>query len=295
MTATLSAKPSSIDTVRTVADLRRRVSDWRRAGKTIAFVPTMGALHAGHISLVEAARHLCDRVMVSIFVNPTQFGPAEDFARYPRSEDADATLLDAAGADLLYAPSVDEMYPDGFSTAVTVSGLTDGLCGPLRPGHFAGVATVVTKLLLQGLPDVALFGEKDYQQLQVIRRFVRDLDIPVAVHGCPTVRDEQGLALSSRNAYLSPDRLAVARRLNRILFEIAAHLGERPDEVDRTIARGHDRLRALGFDPIEYLEVRDAETLAPLAVLDRPARLLVAARLDGVRLIDNIPLGPVAT
>lgn len=277
---------------RTVAALRAAVDGWRRDGLTVALVPTMGALHEGHLTLVRTARQRADKVVVSIFVNPTQFGPNEDYARYPRQEDQDARLLAAEGTDLLYAPSVAEMYPPGFATTVTVSGLTEGLCGPVRPGHFQGVATVVTKLLLQARPDVALFGEKDYQQLQVIRRLVRDLDIPVAIEGVPTVRDAHGLALSSRNAYLAPEELAVARQFNRVLFDMAAALRTRPEACREEAARACERLRTAGFTGIDYLEVCDAETLAPLERLDRPARILGAVRLGAARLIDNVPVQP---
>ncbi|MDH5411851.1 MAG: pantoate--beta-alanine ligase, partial [Alphaproteobacteria bacterium] len=193
---------------RTVSDLRARVRDWRTAGETVGLVPTMGALHEGHMTLVRAARAECDRVVVSIFVNPAQFGPREDFDSYPRQEARDLAMLAEAGVEAAFMPGVAEMYPDGFSTAVTVSGLTECLCGRGRPVHFRGVATVVTKLLLQCLPDAAFFGEKDFQQLQVIRRLAGDLDIPVAIRGVATVRETDGVALSSRNAYLTPDQRA---------------------------------------------------------------------------------------
>ncbi|MDF2766420.1 MAG: panC, partial [Rhodospirillales bacterium] len=212
---------SALPTVRTVPELRERIAAWREADQTIALVPTMGALHEGHLSLVTLARSLCARTVVSLFVNPTQFGPNEDLSAYPRDEAGDAAKLAEAGADLLYAPTVSEMYPKGFATRVTVSGLTDHLCGPHRPGHFEGVATVVTKLLLQGLPDAAVFGEKDWQQLQVIRRLARDLDIPVEIVGAPTVREPDGLAMSSRNAYLAPAERAVAATLPQVLSELA--------------------------------------------------------------------------
>ena len=195
---------TSLAAVRTIADLRARVREWRAAGQRIGFAPTMGALHEGHLSLVRAARQRCDRVVVSIFVNPTQFGPNEDFDAYPRNEAADLALLAGVSADLAYLPSVEVMYPKGACTTVTVTGITDGLCGAMRPGHFQGVATVVTKLLLQVLPDAAFFGEKDYQQLKTITRMARDLDIPCEIIGVPTVREADGLALSSRNVYLSP-------------------------------------------------------------------------------------------
>src|SRR5262245_48206292 len=195
---------SALPIVRTVAELRARVDGWRRDGERVGFVPTMGALHEGHLSLVRLARRHATRAVASVFVNPTQFGPNEDFERYPRNEAQDAGLLAGAGCDLLFAPTVTEMYPQGFGTTVTVAGVSEPLDGAARPGHFAGVATVVTKLLMQCGPDLAVFGEKDFQQLQVIRRLVRDLDIPVEIVGAPTERASDGLALSSRNAYLTP-------------------------------------------------------------------------------------------
>jgi pantoate--beta-alanine ligase len=279
----------NLTTIRTVADLRARVATWRAAGEKVGLVPTMGALHEGHLSLVQAARRRgADHVVVSVFVNPTQFGPNEDFSKYPRQEASDAAKLASVGADLLYAPDVGEMYPDGFSTTVHVAGLTEGLCGPLRPGHFNGVATVVSKLLLQCLPDVAVFGQKDYQQLQVIRRMVRDLDIPVLIEGAETVRDEAGLALSSRNAYLTPEQLVIARQLNTVLFDVAADVAAEPARCRSAIEWGLERLRAAGFDRIDYLAICDAATLEPLEIADRPARVLAAAFLGRTRLIDNI-------
>jgi pantoate--beta-alanine ligase len=281
--------PENLSVVRTVADLRARVARWRAAGDKVGLVPTMGALHEGHLSLVEAARRQgANHVVVSVFVNPTQFGPNEDFSKYPRQEAADAAKLATVGADLLYAPEVGEIYPDGFSTTVHVAGLTDGLCGPLRPGHFNGVATVVSKLLLQCLPDVAVFGQKDYQQLQVIRRMVRDLNVPVMIEGAETVRDATGLALSSRNAYLSPDQLAVARQLNRVLFAMAARVAAAPERCRSEIEWGLEELRVAGFDRIDYLAVCDAASLEPLEIADRPARVLAAAFVGRTRLIDNV-------
>lgn len=277
--------------VRTVAALRAEVKAWRRQGLKVVLVPTMGALHDGHLSLVREAQKLADRVVVSIFVNPRQFGVNEDFGRYPRQESADAGKLAAAAANLLFAPTVGEMYPDGFATNISVSGVTDDLCGAARPGHFDGVATVVTKLLLQCLPDLAIFGEKDYQQLLTIKRVVHDLDIPVTIMGAPTLREADGLAMSSRNAYLSPAEREVAARLPAILRELVG-AAEQGGDLAALSARGNDELRAAGFDAVDYLEFRDAETLAPLAELDRPARLLVAARLGTTRLIDNMPVEP---
>jgi pantoate--beta-alanine ligase len=281
-----------LDLARTVADLRSYTALWRRTGGSIGLAPTMGALHAGHLALLDTARRECGRVIASIFVNPKQFGPGEDFAAYPRSAAADLDLLGAAGADLVYLPAVEEMYPPGFATSVTVGGLSEGLCGRHRPGHFEGVATVVAKLLLQALPDVAYFGEKDYQQLLVIRRLARDLDIPVRIAAVPTVREADGLALSSRNAYLSPRERQIAPALPRVLREIAATLAREPEAVARELARGSAALEEAGF-AVEYLELRDAETLAALvSAPTAPARVFAAVWLGRTRLIDNMPLAP---
>ncbi len=280
----------AIPTVRTVAALRAAVAGWRGAGERVALVPTMGALHEGHASLLALARSRCRRTVVSLFVNPTQFGPHEDFAAYPRDEAEDAAKLAQAGADLLYAPTVAEMYPPGFATQVTVGGLTAHLCGPHRPGHFEGVATVVAKLLLQALPDVAVFGEKDWQQLQVIRRLARDLDIPVEIFGASTVRESDGLAMSSRNAYLAPTERRIAASLNRALQDLARAVAG--GEACR--AAEEHALRALleaGFASVDYVTVADAETLQPIARIgDRPARAFAAARLGRTRLIDNVAI-----
>jgi len=275
--------------LRSVAALRQQVAAWRKDGLRIAFIPTMGALHEGHLSLVKAGLKEADRVLVSIFVNPTQFGPNEDFSAYPRTEPADAAKLEGAGAHAVFAPSVEEMYPEGASTMVTVSRVSEGLCGAFRPGHFAGVATVVTKLLNQAQPDIALFGEKDYQQLQVIRLLVTDLDIPVAIRGVPTLREADGLAMSSRNAYLSPRERAIAPALHRTLQEVAAKL--RAGAASAEAAKeGIDAILAAGFSSVDYLELRAADDLTPMLAFDRPARLIVAARLGKARLIDNIPV-----
>ncbi|MBF0560879.1 MAG: pantoate--beta-alanine ligase [Alphaproteobacteria bacterium] len=278
-----------VPVVRSVMELRTEVATWHGAGLKVALVPTMGALHEGHLTLVQRAREVAGRVVVSIFVNPTQFGPNDDFDRYPRTEDDDRRRLATVGTDLLYAPGVEAMYPPGFSTTVTVGVVGEGLCGDFRPGHFAGVATVVTKLLLQAQPDIALFGEKDYQQLQVIRRLARDLDIPVTIEGVPTVREADGLAMSSRNRYLSGEERRTAAALPATLQRIATAISGGADVV-ASCAQAKMELVKAGFDRVEYLEVRDAATLALLtaAPITRPARVLVAAWLGRTRLIDNL-------
>ena len=275
--------------IREVEALRTALAGLRAGGGTIALVPTMGALHAGHMALVAEARRRADHVIASIFVNPLQFGAGEDLAAYPRREAADSALLDQAGCALLWAPDASAMYPDGFATTVSVAGLGEDLCGAARPGHFDGVATVVAKLFAQVRPDTALFGEKDYQQLAVIRRMARDLDTGVEVIGVPTQRDADGLALSSRNAYLSEEERAAARALPRALGEAAAAIAGGA-AVGEAIERAREKLAAAGFDSVDYVELRDAGTLAPLRILDRPARLLAAARLGRTRLIDNLPV-----
>jgi pantoate--beta-alanine ligase len=273
---------------RTVATLRQTVAAWRQQGHSVGLVPTMGALHQGHQALIRAARAICGQVIVSIFVNPKQFGVNEDFQAYPRNEAADSQKASSAGAALVFAPPPAEMYPSGFATTVGVEQLTEGLCGPHRPGHFAGVATVVTKLLLQSLPDAAFFGEKDYQQLLVVKRLALDLDIPVRIVGIPTVREADGLALSSRNVYLSAENRRKAPALAATLRAMAEHLAQGGASVRDEIAWGTGQLVAAGFSGIDYLAVCDAETLAPLDRVDRPARILVAAHLGATRLIDNV-------
>lgn len=281
--------PAGITVVRTVAELRTRVRAWRDAGETVALVPTMGALHAGHLQLVRHAQSIARRAVVSLFVNPTQFGPNEDFAVYPRDEDGDCSKLAGLGCDLLFAPGVDEMYPPNSLTRISVPSLGDLLEGEYRPGFFTGVATVVCKLLLQALPDVAVFGEKDYQQLLVIRRMVTDLWIPARIEGAPTVREPDGLALSSRNAYLSADERRVAPALNRVLRAVAAGVLAGADPIVRAELGAAELLRE-GFTSVDYVAVRDAETLLPWPGPTRPGRVLAAARLGKTRLIDNIPL-----
>jgi pantoate--beta-alanine ligase len=292
MTQPPASGEGGIDIVRSVDALRARVAAWRSAGATIGLVPTMGALHDGHMALVRHALSRCDRAIASIFVNPTQFGPSEDFARYPRDEARDARMLAEGGCDLLFAPEVAEMYPAGFSTAITVGAIAAGLCGPFRPGHFAGVATVVAKLLLQAQPDISVFGEKDYQQLQVIRRMVRDLDLPVRIEGVGTVREPDGLALSSRNRYLGPEQRRSAAAIFRVLRGIVDRLQPGQDTIASALAWGKAELVAAGFNSVDYLEVCDAAELTPLTTFDRPARVLTAAWLGKTRLIDNLALVP---
>jgi pantoate--beta-alanine ligase len=275
--------------VRTVAELRARVAGWRAAGERVGFVPTMGALHEGHLSLVRLAKTRAARAVVSIFVNPSQFGPHEDFAAYPRDEARDAELAASVGCDLIYAPTVEEMYPQAFATTVSVAGVSEPLDGAARPGHFTGVATVVTKLLLQCGADLAVFGEKDYQQLQVIRRLVADLDIPTEILGGPIARAEDGLALSSRNAYLTAEERSRAAELHGALAAAVAqlHAGRAVAEAE---AEAVARLVAAGFARIDYVEVRGAGDLARLGPgpIRPPARILGAAVLGRTRLIDNL-------
>jgi pantoate--beta-alanine ligase len=276
---------------RSVNTLRQAVAAWREQHERIGLVPTMGAIHAGHLTLVQAARGQCARVIASLFVNPKQFGPSEDFAAYPRDERADLAAFAQAGVDLVFIPAVAAMYPPDFATSVEVGGVSNGLESAHRPGHFDGVATVVAKLLLQCLPDAAYFGEKDYQQLLVVRCLIRDLDIPVRIEGVATVREADGLALSSRNAYLSPAERRIAPLLYRVLRDTAAALSTQPDAVTTALQRGVVALGAGGF-AVDYLELRGADDLAPMPRLKGPARLLAAARLGRTRLIDNIPVMP---
>ncbi|MEM9781521.1 MAG: pantoate--beta-alanine ligase [Pseudomonadota bacterium] len=280
-------------TVRSVAALRAEIARWRGAGLGVALVPTMGALHQGHLSLVSEARSLADRVVSSLFVNPTQFGPNEDLAAYPRDEAADARMLAGQGCDLLYAPDLAEMYPPGFSTEVRVAGLTDVLCGASRPGHFDGVAQVVSKLLIQAFADTAVFGQKDWQQLTVIRRLARDLDIPTVIHGAPTVREADGLAMSSRNRYLDGAQRTRAGRINALMREAIERLKDGGDarSVEAALTA---RLAALPADRVDYVELRDPDTLERRSGPARPGdRLFVAAVIGRARLIDNMEAVPV--
>jgi pantoate--beta-alanine ligase len=282
-------------TVRTKAELCEALEPARRDRRSVGLVPTMGYLHEGHVSLLRAARRRCDVVVMSLFVNPAQFGPGEDFESYPRDEARDAELADQAGVDLIYAPPPDEVYPEGFATTVEVGGelteVLDGAPGQRGAGHFRGVTTVVAKLLNSVAPDVAFFGQKDAQQALVIRRMVRDLDFPVEIEILPTVREPDGLAMSSRNAYLSPEERRRAAALARALraAEAAAESGETRADVVLDAARAE--LEHAGIEP-EYLEAREAEGLAPAQILNgRPVLIAVAARVGRARLIDNLVIG----
>ncbi|HKX36784.1 MAG TPA: pantoate--beta-alanine ligase [Rhizorhapis sp.] len=280
-----------MQTLRDLPALRTAIGTLKSDGRPVALVPTMGALHDGHMALVEEARRHAGHVVVSIFVNPRQFGANEDLDSYPRREAKDAQMLSAAGVDILWAPTAEVMYPQGYATNISLSGVTEGLDGAARPGHFDGVATVVAKLFNQVQPHVALFGEKDYQQLAVIRQMVRDLDMPIEIIGVPTQRAEDGLALSSRNAYLSEEERKDALALPRALGEAARQM-EKGATVETAIAKAIAMLTAHGFDPVDYVTLCDAVTLEPTTVLDRPARLLGAAKLGRTRLIDNIAVEP---
>ena len=277
--------------IRAVEPLRAALARLRADRGEIALVPTMGALHAGHMALVAEARRRADHVVASIFVNPTQFGANEDLAAYPRREAADAALLEKEGCAILWSPDVATMYPNGSEIDVRAGSLGEELDGAARPGHFDGVATVVSRLFDQVRPDIALFGEKDYQQLAVIRQMVRDLGLAVEIVGVPTQRDADGLALSSRNAYLTDDERQAARALPRALGEAAAAI-RRGADVAEALATAKERLAKGGFDPIDYVELCDAETLEPVSSLERPARLLAAARIGRTRLIDNLAVEP---
>lgn len=273
-----------VETVRTLQNLRQKVAGWRTAGETVALVPTMGALHEGHLQLVRIGHRRAKRCVVSIFVNPTQFAPHEDFGRYPRDEAGDLSKLALVGCDLVWAPDKDEMYPDGFATRIVPAGAAEGLETDFRPDFFAGVATVCAKLFQQVGADFAVFGEKDYQQLCVIRQTVRDLNLPLEIIAAPTVRENDGVAMSSRNRYLSPEERGAAPTLHRVIAAVAKAAGQ--GEEAGALVQGRQALEAAGFR-VDYLEVRDAETLkAPHP--SRAKRVLVAAWLGKTRLIDNV-------
>ncbi len=277
----------SVAVIRDLDALRRQTAAWRKAGESFGLVPTMGALHEGHLDLVRLAKSQCARAVVSIFVNPAQFAPHEDFDRYPRDEAGDLAKLKRVGCDLVWSPDRSVMYPEGFATRIVPAGAADGLESDFRPHFFGGVATVCCKLFTQVGPDIAVFGEKDYQQLAVVRQMVRDLDLPLRIVGLPTVREADGLAMSSRNAYLSPEQRAIAPVLNRVITQVAEAAAS-GDVIAAAVAGGKADLEAAGFK-VDYLEVRDAVTLAPLTTdPDGPLRVLVAAWLGKTRLIDNI-------
>ena len=277
----------SIETIHTIAGLRERVRQWRTAGERVALVPTMGALHVGHVALMTAAKRDADRIIVSIFVNPTQFAPTEDLSRYPRTLEADLEKADAAGVDVAFVPDVAEMYPDDFATTISLTGPALALETDFRPTHFAGVATVVNKLLGQATPDFAYFGEKDFQQLKVVTRMARDLDLPVRIVGVPTVRETDGLALSSRNVYLTSADRSAAPALHQALTA-AANAITAGSDIQSSVDTARRTVLEAGF-ALDYLEARHAETLAPIAsAAEGPIRLLVAAKIGATRLIDNV-------
>ena len=283
-----SAQPIIVNTVH---DLREAVSDWRRENKSIALVPTMGALHEGHLSLVKLGLAQCDKVIVSIFVNPTQFAPHEDFDAYPRREEDDIDKLKQIGAQLVFVPDRQEMYGKGFSTSIDVSGITEGLCGETRPHFFRGVATIVSKLLLQSLPDIAIFGEKDFQQLHVIRRMAHDLNIPVEIISGAIIREKDGLALSSRNKYLLVHERTIASKLNKVMRDICERIAK-GESIQPILKQGYQSLTQAGFDKVDYLELRSSATLAPMTTLNAPAHLLAAVWVGKTRLIDNQQIQP---
>ncbi|MFO0110791.1 MAG: pantoate--beta-alanine ligase [Alphaproteobacteria bacterium] len=268
--------------------LQNMLHEWQVTRQTVALVPTMGAIHAGHLQLVAEAKKNASKIVVSIFVNPTQFGPNEDFANYPRTLERDIQLLAQAGVDLVWSPSVIEMYPEGFATSIHVAGLREALCGAFRPGHFDGVATVVAKLFMQIRPDIALFGEKDYQQLMLIKRLVKDLNMNIEVLGVPTLRERDGLALSSRNQYLDADERKIAPKLYAILQQTSNHIRSGADVKDM-LGLAEKEIIAAGFTKIDYIELRAEESLMPVVNFsEKTARLLSAVWLGKTRLIDNV-------
>jgi len=279
-----------MDLLHEIGETRDAVRALQRSGNIVGLVPTMGALHAGHLSLIRAAKARCSAVAVTIFVNPLQFGPSEDLDAYPRTMDADLAMCQAEGVSLVFAPSVKTMYPENAKTTVHVDGLTSGLCGAHRPGHFDGVTTVVAKLFEILPANQAFFGEKDYQQLMVIKRMVADLDMPIEIVPCPTVREDDGIAMSSRNRYLSPAERVQARAISRALFDAVKQVGDGKVDAQPIVDTVRATIQAAGSCTIDYAELVDAETLVPLSRIDRPARLCVAVRIGSCRLIDNIVL-----
>ena len=278
-----------MEVVRTIAELRRHTSRWRIAGQKIGLIPTMGALHNGHLSLIKLAQEKCDRVIATIFVNPRQFLPNEDFEEYPRNEESDIEKLIAIGVDLLFAPKASEMYQPDASTTVVISKLTDCLCATSRPGFFDGVGTIVTKLLIQALPDIAIFGEKDYQQLLIIKRLTRDLDIPAEIIGAPTIREADGLAVSSRNVFLSQTNREIASNISKILKKTATTIAQGND-VPVACVEARSELILAGFSEIDYFEARHSETLELIQNFENNGRLFVAVWLESTRLIDNLEI-----
>jgi pantoate--beta-alanine ligase len=282
----------TVQVVRTTKELRAIIKNWRREDLSIALVPTMGALHAGHISLAEEGLKRCDRLVMSIFVNPTQFAPGEDLDSYPRTFDEDVKKFTEIGGHLIWAPTPGEMYPDGFATRIQPAGAALGLETDFRPHFFSGVATVCCKLFTQTLPDCAMFGEKDYQQLCVVRQMARDLDLPLEIIGCPTIREPDGLAMSSRNAYLSSEERQTAVKLHQVLSDVARKAGRAGADIAALCQAAEVQLKAAGFRQVDYIAVRDAKTLAAVDTVTGPARVLGAAWLGKTRLIDNLAAGP---
>ena len=278
-----------MEVVRTIAELRQHTSRWRIAGQTIGLIPTMGALHNGHLSLIKLAQGKCDRVIATIFVNPRQFLPNEDFDEYPRNEESDIQKLIEMGVDLLFAPKAPEMYQPDASTTVVISKLTDCLCATSRPGFFDGVGTVVTKLLIQALPDLAIFGEKDYQQLLVIKRLTRDLDIPVEIIGAPTIREADGLAVSSRNVFLSQTNREIASNIFKILKKTATTIAQ-GKEVPVACEEARSELILAGLSGVDYFEARNSKTLELIQNFENSGRLFAAVWLGSTRLIDNLEI-----
>lgn len=277
----------SVPIVTTIAELRAEIARWRGKGDSIGLVPTMGALHEGHLSLMRQTKSRCARTIASIFVNPAQFAPHEDFDRYPRTLESDQEKLSGTGVDLIFAPTVAEMYPQGFASRIEVGGPSQGLETEFRPHFFGGVATVVAKLLIAAMPDFAIFGEKDYQQLLVIRRLTADLGLPIEIGGGAIVREVDGLAMSSRNAYLNPEQRKIAGRLNRILGD-AAHRARSQNAVAAQEEHARNELLRAGFDSVDYVAIRDAATLEKIETVERDARILAAVKVGGTRLIDNM-------